>query len=247
MVVDRLTYEAIKNSEFLRQFVYSYEQRNTADGQIGWEGFYIRGKETFLELFYPQERYEVVGLSGIGLGCDVKGDLRKFFIDYFKKQFPNAHYSTFERQGVPWFDYVSVGGSYYGEGHSFWVMEYAPACFVDNQNDISRAHYNARAFDPKKPLIDITGFSLALNSIDQNTISGYLASTGMSSPRSNIYVNKSGVKIEVAKESKTQKGIYEITFSLTNASFSVDKIMLGNSEIVVNQNKAIWRFFRREK
>jgi poly(3-hydroxybutyrate) depolymerase len=67
----------------------------------------------------------------------------------------------------------------------------------------------------------------------------------MHSLKDHVYVNKSGVKIEISDESETQKGIYEITFSLSNPSLPSHTIVLGNSEVVIDNTQAIWRFFRK--
>lgn len=245
-VVDKPTYDAIKNSDFIKSFAYSYEQSNSADGQTGWQGFYIRGKHTFLEIFYPQERYKSTGLSGIGLGFDKQGSLKEFFMSSFRTQFSNAQLATFKRDDVPWFDYIAVDGSYFGEGHSFWVMEYSSNYFKDNNHDISREHYNASSFDADKPLVDITGFSLALNPIDQKTLISYLTGVGMHTTGKNEFTTDGGIRVKITDESETQKGIYNITFSLSKTIVPSHIVRLGNSEILLDINEVTWKFYRNE-
>jgi hypothetical protein len=240
-VVNNPTYEAIKNSPFIKELAYGYEQANTADAQIGWEGFYIRGKHTFIELFYPQERYKNEGLSGIGLGFDQLGSLKDFFKS-FQKKFPTALYESFTRKGAPWFDYVAVNGSYYGEGHSLWIMEYAPDYFQENKQDVSREHYNRASFDPAKLLQDITGFSIALNPADQETLASYLTQCGMSKETPHVFKNASGVRIEITDESTSQKGIYKIDLLLNKALPVLESMQLGNSQIEIEGNRAFWHF-----
>ncbi|MGV3610702.1 MAG: DUF5829 family protein [Fluviicola sp.] len=50
IALDSTTYQAIRNSDFLKSgFAYSMEKQLTY-----WEGFYIIGKNTYLELFHPK-------------------------------------------------------------------------------------------------------------------------------------------------------------------------------------------------
>lgn len=239
-VVNRPTYDAIKNSEFIKEFAHTYEQRNSADGQIGWEGFYIRGKHTFIELFYPQERYKNIGISGIGLGFDHKGSLKECFKS-FQKKFSNAQYESFTRNGEAWFNYIAVNGSYYGEGHSLWIMEYSPDSFKENKENISRQHYNATAYEPTKSLQDITGFSIALKPEDQKTLTSYLKQSGMTAVKPNVFINNAGIRIEISNESATEKGIYKINL-LLNKTSAIHFIQLGNSQLKIEGKHATWQF-----
>lgn len=243
-VIDRTTYDAIKEASFMKSFAQCYEQTNTADGQTGWEGFYIRGKNTFIELFYPQERYKKVGLSGIGLGFDQLGSLRQC-LNTFQKTYPKAEYQSFTRKGEPWFDYVSVNGSYYGDGHSLWIMEYSPNYFQENKHDISRQHYNKAAYDPIKHFQDITGFSVALNQADQKTLSDYLTLSGMTRVTPNIFRNAANIEIKIVDESPTQKGICQLNLALNNPFSSSEPLHLGNSVIEFEGTQATWHFNSR--
>lgn len=242
-VVNRSTYEFIKNSPFIKELAYCYEQTNAADGQIGWEGFYIRGKHTFIELFYPQERYKAVGLSGVGLGFDQHGNLKNCFKS-FKEKFPKAEYQSFKRNGAAWFDYVAVNGSYYGNGHSLWIMEYSPEYFSENQNDVSREHYNKAAYDPEKLLQDITGLSIALSSQDQEILSSYLIQSGFKKSLGKIFTNSSGINIQILDESSSQKGICQIKLILNRSQSTKQIIQLGDSILEIEGDKATWNFIQ---
>jgi hypothetical protein len=240
-VLDKPTYDAIKQASTVNSFANTYEQANTADGEMGWEGFYIRGKNTFIELFYPQERYKKAGLSGIGLGFDKLGNLQECF-KTFQKSYSQAEYQSFTRNGAPWFDYLSVNGSYYGDGHSLWIMEYSPDYFQENKHDVSRQHYNKAAYDPSKHLQDITGFFIALNKKDQKTLKDYLSLSGMKRIESNTFRNAANIEIKILDESPTQKGICEINLLFNDPYPTSEPLHLGNSVIEFSGKTATWLF-----
>lgn len=240
-VVNKPTYAAIKKSPLIKELAYCYEQANSADGQIGWEGFYIRGKNTFIELFFPQERYKSIGLHGIGLGCDHHGDLKKYFHS-FKNAYPTAEYQAFTRNGEAWFDYVADNGSYYGDGHSLWIMEYSPDYFQENKEDVSREHYNKASYDPHKLLLDVTGITIALKRSDQMTLSAYLVQSGMESAGSNIFKTHSGITITIINESTSQKGISLIQMALNKSMPSTEPLFIGSSRLEYSGHTANWHF-----
>lgn len=241
LVVDLETYKSIKDSPFIHAFAHAYEQKNKADNQKGWEGFYIRGKNTYLEIFYPQARYPNVGISGIGLGVDQKEYLEIAY-NVFKKEHPQAQKGCFSRERKPWFDYVTIHDGFYYEKHSFWIMAYASECFSENQEDVSREHYNKEKYDSSKPFLDITGFSIALKPEGCRLLRSYL---DIIFPKEkNRYVTSEGIKIHVREEDEIHQGIYEITVSLQSSLEMLHDLELGASKMTIDQRKkkAVWTF-----
>jgi hypothetical protein len=125
-------------------------------------------------------------------------------------------------------------------------MEYSSNYFKDKNHDISRQHYNASSFDADKPLVDITGFSLALNPLDQKTLISYLTSVGMYTTGKNEFTTHGGVNVKITDESKTQKGIYNITLSLSQVIDPAHIMLFGNSAIVLDKKEATWVFKRSD-
>jgi hypothetical protein len=240
LVVDTETYESIKQSDLINSLAFAYEQKNSADNQTSWEGFYIRGKNTYIEFFYPQERYPRIGISGIGMGVDTKGDL-DVISEKLKKDHPNTKNGYFSRNEKPWFEYVAVNDSYFFERNSYWVMEYASECFSVNSKDISRAHYNEEKYDSKKSLLNIEGFSIALKPEGVSILSSYLKSSGLD-VHDHSYSTSENVKIQLSEEGECYKGIYQIEFSL-NRPFEDGSYRIGNSTLVLQGKKGTWTFF----
>lgn len=242
LVVDEGTYQAIKEAGFIHSLAYTYEQKNKADGEEGWEGFYIRGKNTYIEFFYPQDRYPRVGISGIGLGVDREKDLETAY-DMFKADHPAAQKGHFSRKGKAWFDYVTIKDGYYYDKHSFWIMAYAADCFSENKEDVSRSHYNKDMYNSDKPFLNITGFSIALEPKGLVLLESYLKSVGFSK-NDQGYVTGEGVHIYLREEDETHQGIYEITFTLHPLPNPVMKLDLGSSQLKIDHDKATWSFFK---
>ncbi len=241
-VVDKETYEAIKGSDFVRSLAFTYEQKNSADNQIGWEGFYIRGKHTYIELFYPQERYPSIGISGIGMGVDYAGGLDAIS-EGLQNDLPNLKRGSLKRQGKPWFEYLAVNDSYFYEKNSFWIMEYAPEYFSENSEDISRVHYNKK-YDLNKPFLDITKFAIALRPEGLDTLSTYLKSFGLRE-QGDSYLTSENIEIQLVEEDESRKGIYQIDFSLSEQFGESYSCRLGNSILTIHGNKGSWIFFKK--
>jgi hypothetical protein len=240
LVVDKETYESIKRSELIKSLVCAYEQKNSADNQVAWEGLYIRGKDTYVEFFYPQERYPKIGISGIGMGIDSKGGLDAI-LERMKEDHPKMTKGWFRHNGKPWFEYIAVNDSYFFESNSYWIMEYASEHFSVNPNNVSRAHYNEKKYDPIKPFLNIEGFSIALKPEGLEILSSYLKSSGLNA-HDHIYSTSENVGIELSEEDETHKGIYQINFSL-NQYFQDGSHRIGNSILILEGKKGIWTFF----
>lgn len=243
VVIDKKTYELIKNSDLISSFASTYEQKNFADKQVGWEGFYIRGKNTFIELFYPQERYPTIGISGIGMGVDTKGALNNI-LERMKNEHSDVKKGNFSRNGKLWFEYLAVNDSYFYERNSFWIMEYASECFSENFKDISRAHYNAEKYDPKKPLLDVKGFSIALKPEGMAILSSYLKSSGLFE-QDHSYITSENVIIKLSEEDEHHKGIFQINFSLNNHFKESRSYHLGNSKLTFDGQNGFWTFLQK--
>lgn len=241
LVIDQKTYDAIIKSDLLQLLAYTYEEKNFADAQIGWQGFYIRGKNTFIEIFSPQPRFPNVGIAGIGMGVDRKGDLNQVF-EAFKTDYSEAKKGIFTRSKKRWFEYVAVDGSYFYEKHSFWIMEYASDCFKDDVSDVSRARYNIEKYDPTKPFLDIERVSLALKQSALDKLSQLLQTSGLSLQGLTCSTSEN-IEICLVEEDESRKGIFQIDFSLTE-NFQEDNFQLniGNSVIELYGKKGRWIF-----
>lgn len=243
LVVDKETYEIIKNSDFIHSLAFTYEQKSSADKQVGWEGFYMRGKNTFIEFFYPQERYPAVGISGIGMGVDYKGALDSI-AERLQKDLPNLKKGHFTRNGKSWFEYLAVNDSYFYEKNSFWVMEYATEYFLENSEDISRAHYNAEKYDFNKPFLDIERFAIALKPEGLANLSAYLKILGLS-VQGDSYLTSENIEIQLLEEDECRKGICQIDFSLREHFLENYSCRLGNSMLTIHGDKGSWIFFKK--
>ena len=241
LVVDLPTYQAIRNSSYIQSLACTYEQRNNAEGQLGWEGFYIRGKNTFLEIFYPQARYPVPGISGIALGTQSVGHLQDV-LRAFTSSYPSAQIGKFSKGGRSWFDYVCVDDSFFQEKHSFWIMEYSPDCFDENEQDISPLHYNSNRFDPTRSFLDVTEFSIALNPIGLEKLTSYLSICDLVRLEEFCFQTRAGIRIHLSEETLERKGIFQVRFSLSDGLSNSISLSMGGSKLEIENRQGEWHF-----
>jgi hypothetical protein len=146
IVPDVETYEAIRNSEFVKQFAV-WEERTTHRKDITYTGFYLYGRHTYFEFLKPDERTPI-GTSKIAFGVDRSGDL-----DLLQKRAEAAGIKTeintitrsFNGKDVDWFrslDRKDEGGSILG----IWTLEYVPT-FLDQWNPVPGEKSSVRRED----------------------------------------------------------------------------------------------------
>ncbi len=79
-VFDRETADAIEHSPYLPEFA-AFEVRTVTDGGgVRWTGRYLRGRETYVELFRVGDvpgQDGTLGSAGLGLGTERDGDIEK--------------------------------------------------------------------------------------------------------------------------------------------------------------------------
>jgi len=133
IVPDAETYEAIRNSDLVKQFAV-WEERTTHRKDITYTGFYLYGRHTYFEFLKPDER-NPAGASKIAFGVDRTGDL-----DLLQKRAEAAGIRTeiktitraFHDKEVDWFrslDEKDENKSILG----IWTLEYVPT-FLDQWN-----------------------------------------------------------------------------------------------------------------
>jgi hypothetical protein len=146
VVPDAETYEAIRNSDLVKQFAV-WEERTTHRKDITYTGFYLYGRHTYFEFLKPDER-TLVGTSKIAFGVDRTGDL-----DLLQKRAEAAGMKTevrtitraFNGKDVDWFrslkrtdqGVASIG---------IWTLEYTRA-FLTEWNPPNRAFAGSTSRD----------------------------------------------------------------------------------------------------
>jgi hypothetical protein len=130
LLLDSSTYEAIVDSDFIKNEFAHFETRTTVvENNESYTGAYVYGENTYFEFFdeSKSQGFMPPGLtSGMAFGVDNKGELK--IIQQKLKDYKNGLYALRSREWngvqIPWFAMTMV---YYGNTASdimTWVMEY---------------------------------------------------------------------------------------------------------------------------
>jgi hypothetical protein len=138
VVVDSETYSKIYESEYINNVFSGCEKRTTfADSGDSWSGFYIRGKNTYIEFFSPQKSFnlQTVGNLGIAFSVDELEELDSVYSVLLEKMPQNVKKTTRDKQfgndkSLKWFEYLPFT---YGDTNppkiNTWIMTYYPEYF----------------------------------------------------------------------------------------------------------------------
>ncbi|MET9226285.1 DUF5829 family protein [Lentzea sp. NPDC003310] len=254
---DRATADAVEHSPYLKEFA-DVEVRTTtgADGRV-WTGRYLRGRETYLEVFGPGDvpgQDGEIGAAGLGLSTERDGDVDRLRdrlraagstpIDFLQTR------DFGDGKPVPWFDSVFVIQEY--ERFGAWAMEYRDEYMSDPRSkvgparfpgDVSRLRYLPDAYEHKM-MRDITYVGFAVTASDlADTVpllraGGFTLRTGPGA----VVATRGGTTMRFDEVPLGQTGLKRVEFEL-NRGVARHVERLGTSTLVVGPGKrAVWTF-----
>jgi len=249
LVLSSNSFEAIKDNAFLNSQFANVEHKNLAsNNDLKWEGLYIRGENTYIELFYPQgeAQFSKKGNSGIGLGTDKVGDINLVYVN-LKNTAANISKNKFTRtvegKEQVWFTYVTQKDSFIAPYLSLWLMEYEPS--YCGSKDITRKTYNKPYYEPSKLFKNISGLTIAIevgsqeNFINLLNNSGYVCSQ---ISEAHYKCQAHDFTIEIIPQTPTQKGIQKIDLAL-NTSVKPQSHKLGDAILTLEGSSGTWKFY----
>lgn len=134
-IIDEDTYDAIKNSTFLKNEFSNFEERTNANENTTWTGIYLTGESTYIELFNNKDKKKLqegelkIAETGIAFSVDRQEEIEKI-IKPFQQLFPgNIRDGLFKRNFdhsiVPWFYYLEGTNALSMKPYlSTWIMSY---------------------------------------------------------------------------------------------------------------------------
>jgi len=189
VVLDQASYNAIRNSPQIAALA-SGEEHHTVAGSRAWTGFYMRGRQTYIELFgaaAPPLVGQRLGDSGLGLTVEESGGvvavaarLRTAFGDKVETM---AIPKTTATGPIRWFTLAEIKSSG-PEALDTWIMEidpgYLAAIHPGAQVDhpLSRQQYESWDFLPDRPLDNVVGLTVALDPSDMAQLATELELVG---------------------------------------------------------------------
>ncbi|MER6943982.1 DUF5829 family protein [Nonomuraea sp. NPDC000554] len=259
-VVDKETADAVEHSDYLRKFA-NFELRTTTGGGMTWTGRYLKGRETYLELFavgdLPGQDAEF-GSAGLGVSTERAGDLatvtERLKALGIANPFPYRQTRDFgDGVKVPWFDTIRTTGDQY-DAFDPWAMEYLPEYFADPRSktepesfpgDVGRERYLPD--DYRDHLMrDVTGIRIAVPARDLANTLPLLRAGGFavqSLPGDGAVAVSGGTSIQLDSVPRDQAGLKQVHLSLNRPVAYRHEERIGRSTLVVGPGaRAVWTF-----
>jgi len=188
VTLDQASYDALRSSPELAA-LSKVAETHVAAGSRKWTGFYIYGRQTYMEFFGAVAAPEGMRLGDAGLGLAVEevagvgtiaSRLRTVFGGRVKVE--PAHRTT-AAGVIPWFTAASVENPKV-EGLNTWFMETDPGYLAAMhpgsriERPLGREEDLAWRFIPDRPLDNVVGLTAALNSSDMAQLAAELELAG---------------------------------------------------------------------
>ncbi|MFI7133542.1 DUF5829 family protein [Nonomuraea sp. NPDC050153] len=258
-VVDRETADAVENSTYLREFA-NFEVRTTTGGGLTWKGRYLKGRETYIELFGEGDlpgQDALFGSAGLAVSTERVGDLAKVTAALKAQGISDpAEYRQTRDFGdgvpIPWFDTIRTTSAQY-EAFDPWSMEYFPEYFADPRSqtepesypgDVSRERYLPDAYQDHL-MRDITYIRIGVTARDlANTVpllkaGGFdVATTG-----GGAIATGGGTTVQLDSVAREQAGLKQVSMSLNRSVETRTEERIGRSTLAVGPGaRAEWTF-----
>jgi hypothetical protein len=253
-VLDQETADAVLATGYLSDVFTKTERRTTsADGET-WTGFYLYGRETFVELYGPSGADFPPGATGIGLSVDRLGGLERVAGRLEAGGIKAAlalRQKEADGKSIPWFRYLNLTPDPNLAAFTLWVSESMPefmaqrlAPTVVAHDDVSRRTYLSTQYQPDHLLVDVRVVELIVSPSDGQAFAAAMTALGWPVRRegSLLLAEGPGTTLRV-EESATQRGLKRLEFSLS-WSVARQEVPLGShsTQVVGPWTTASWIF-----
>ncbi|MEV6243404.1 DUF5829 family protein [Lentzea sp. NPDC051838] len=254
---DRATADAVEHSPYVKEFA-NFEVRTTtgADGKV-WTGRYLRGRETYLEIFGVGDvggQDGELGAAGLGLSTERDGD-----VDAVKSRLVAAGNTPTEflqtrdfgdHKPVPWFDALLITETY--DRFGAWAMEFRDEYFADPRSqtgparfpgDVSRERYLPDGYKDKL-MRDVSLIQIDVTARDLAATVPFLRAGGffVRTEPGRVVASKGGTTMRFDEVAMGHTGLKRVEFDL-NRAVRPHVEWLGTSTLVVGPGKrAVWSF-----
>lgn len=257
-VLDRETADAIEHSDYLRDFASFEVRTTTGSGGQTWTGRYLRGRETYLELFGVGDLTGadgVLGAGGLGVSTERDGDLATVAERMKSEGATPIEFLQTRDFGdgvpVPWFDALLTDTEY--DAFQAWAMEYRPEYFADPRGktepagfpgDVGRERYLSD--DYRNHLLrDVTSVHFAVTADDLAETVPLLRAGGFAvrTTGSGVVAEGGGTTIRIDSVPREQAGLQQVGMSLNRPVKDRHVERIGHSTLTVGPgSRAVWTF-----
>ncbi|RJQ75608.1 hypothetical protein D5S17_19505 [Pseudonocardiaceae bacterium YIM PH 21723] len=256
--LDRVTADAIEHSAYLKDFASFEVRTTTGSGGETWTGRYLRGRETYLELFGVGDvsgQDGELGSAGLGLSTEHDGDyetiVQRLKENGVPKPIEFLQTRDFgDHKPVPWFDAVFTADTY--DRFGAWAMEYRPEYLADPRSkveparfpgDVGRERYLNNEYR-NHLMRDITAVRIAVTAKDLAATVPLLKSGGyrVTDCPGGVVVNDGLTEIRFDSVPLGQTGLKKVEFALNKPAARHEE-RIGNSTLTVGPGpRATWIF-----
>jgi hypothetical protein len=241
VALDQPTYDAMRKSPEIAALA-AVEVRHVIAGSESWTGFYVSGRQTYMEFYGPAtlDKDMRVGDCGLGLTVEEAGGVAEI-ADRLRTRFGDkvevdTTPAKTDSGTVPWFQSADLKT----DGPrilSTWFMEIDPGYLAAIhpgaaiEHPLSRQQYLSWKFLPDHPLDDVVGLTLRLNAADRSQLATELELAGWKVSTAKSGFVATGPDIQVTVEpARGREGIQKVEMRLRK-SVSKQEILLGNAKL----------------
>jgi len=262
--LDDETASAIATSDYLQRFAHVVVRTVTAAGNRQWTGRYLRGRQTYVELFSVADLVTSgaparVGASGIGISGDTPGVLEALEQRLRAAGIPTT--ITMERnrlktREVDWYRQLHLTSPRPEQdiNSSIWAMEYVPSFFDDPETGkeaaegptdvISRERYIDDGYADHM-MRDVTRLELAVANEDAPAIEAMFRAAGFQVSRNAATLTARGSDFDCVIDivPADEIGLRRVEFVMNAAVRPQHVEMIGHSTLIVGPGRrAVWIF-----
>jgi hypothetical protein len=244
VTLDQPTYDLLRNSTQLAALAGSTGSHVVA-GSRAWTGFYLFGRETYIEFFgvSASPSGHNVGDSGLGLTVEEPGGVAaiagRLRIAFGERVNVEATPRSLPNGVVPWFTEAEITSRGEEAMHT-WFMEIDPGYLAAKhpgsrvEHPLSRQQYLSWDYRPNRPLDNVVGLTAALNPPEMSQLAKELELVGWAVSRGDGGFVAVGpdVKLTVLPAGK-REGIQEAELRLQH-SVPKQEITLGTAKLFLD-------------
>jgi len=260
--LDDETASAIVASEYLKTFAHLVVNTVTASGDRQWTGRYLRGRQTYVELFSVADLVSSgaparIGATGIGISGDTPGVLDALDHRLRAAGIPTRVTMSRRRFGtreVDWYRELDLVSPRVEQdiNSSVWAMEYVPSFFDDPDagkepaegpgDVISRERYLDDGYADHM-MRDVRRVELAVSGEDVTAIEAMLRASGFRISRNaaTLKAHGSDLDFSISVVPPNDIGLRQIEFVLNAPVRSRHVETIGHSTLTVGAgSRAVW-------
>lgn len=241
VIVDSTTYQEILKSKILNSnFAYSHEKKLN-----GYSGIYIIGQDNYIEIFNPKSIQNEVHKPGESWIChtSMKVNYLESLDVSSKKMFNYSSNEEFDELSLNFQDSTNLFTTW--EMNKNHYENWSKKIFNDSVTFLSVDYNSLAESDSAKNYLfnNVTGIRVSINNSDSTDVVDYLTLIGYSKIISNenkLRFSNSVDFVELNFNKDIETPSITTIYMKLNSENKSERIQIGNSELFIEGNKAIW-------